>query len=197
MMMYRLAFVLLLSSALLGCTSTKQTLPARSATEQMLISGAADAAAKKLTLDVPADTRVWLQTSGFKDSDGQYAVGAIRQNLLEQGLRMAKSADSADVIVEVRAGALSIDERRTLFGTPSIEVPVPFATSPELPELPLFKKEQQEGVAKIAAFAYDTDDGSLIAHTDPTFGFSNLTRWRVLLFVSWTTSDLIPDGARD
>lgn len=195
--MCRLVIALLLSSVILGCTTTNQTTPERSATEQLLISKAADDAAAKLVLDVPTGTKVWIDDSRFEGIDGKYAIGAIRESILKQGFQVVDKASAADVIVEIRAGALSIDESDMLFGIRSFEVPIPLSAAPRIPEIALFKRDKKEGVAKIAALAYDAEDGTLIAASDPTFGFSHRTRWNVLLFISWTTSNIIPEDARE
>lgn len=195
--MCRLVIALLLSTVILGCTTINQTTPSRSATEQLLISGAADDAAAELVLDVPTGTKVWIDDSRFEGVDGKYAVGAIRESILKQGLQIVNKAAAADVIVEIRAGALSIDVSDMLFGIRSFEVPVPLSAAPRMPEIALFKRDKREGVAKFAALAYDAEDGTLMAATDPTFGFAHRTHWTVLLFISWTTSNIIPEDARD
>lgn len=188
----------LISVCLASCTSTRQTLPSRTATEELLVSGAADRAAGQLQLDLPAQSRILLKASGFdKDSDYRYTLGAIKEALLKQDYHLVTEASEADVVVEVRSGALSIDENETLLGIPSFQVPLPLTGTPEIPEVALFKRDQQQGIAKLAVTAYNADDGSFIASTSPEFGFSHETRWTVLIFLNWTTSDLIPENKRD
>ena len=96
----------------------------------------------------------------------------------------------AEAVVEVRAGALSIDESETLFGIPSYEVPIPLASGLlKLPEVALYKRKVRKGVAKIAATSYGTADGRLIDSAEQ-IGYSHKKEYRVLLFFSWRTSDL-------
>ena len=81
---------------------------------------------------------------------------------------------NADAIVELRAGALSVDKDGILVGLPSINIPIPLATSP-LPfpqEVALYKSQDQTGVAKFAFVAYDAKTGQLIHANDPTFGYA-------------------------
>lgn len=187
--------MLALVLAVAGCTTTRHTSPSRTATEQLLISTAADRAARDVALKMPTGARVYVDASYFEGVDGRYAIGVLRAELLKQGVRLMDQRSEADVIVELRAGALSIDEEKSLLGIP--EVPIPFAGDLALPEIALFKRDTQRGVAKFAAIAYDAVDGRLIAMSEPQFGYAHETDWIVLLFFAWTTSDAIPAGEED
>ncbi len=175
---------------LAACTTERQTSPTRTATEQMLISTAADRAAADLALGLTPGTRIYVDASNFEGTDSRYAVAAIRDRLLRDGAALVRLPSDAEVIVEIRAGALSIDESDTLFGIPSYQVPVPLTSGPlELPEVALYKQSERKGVVKIAAVAYHAESGRLIAASDPRFGYSHERDYRILFF-SWSTSDL-------
>lgn len=176
-----------------GCTTVTQTQPAQTATQQLLISTAADHAIKRLKVDLPAGTAVFLDTSDFQSYDQKYVIGAIKDHLLKSGLRLVADRAKADVIVDVRSGALSINKSETLVGLPATEIPLPLSSGPlKTPEIALFKDARQRGIAKFAMTTYDAKDGSLRASSGPVYGFSHRTKWVVLLFVSWTTDDLTP-----
>lgn len=176
-----------------GCTTARETSPPRTATEQLLISTAADHAVEHLTLQIPNDTKVFVDASNFEGIDGKYAVSAIRDRLLDLGAHLSAYRDQSDMVVEIRSGALSVDEKNVLVGVPALEVPLPLAGSFAIPEIALFKMQERRGVAKIAATGYDADDGGLVTSSESQYGFSHQTQWVVLLFLSWTTSDLIPE----
>jgi hypothetical protein len=89
----------------------------------------------------------------------QVPIGAVRDSLLKQGIHLVTDRAAADTIVEIRVGALSIDETRKLLGIPSTPLPIPLAGQLTLPEVALFKKHQWQGVAKLAATAYDAKSG--------------------------------------
>ena len=175
-----------------GCTTVRDTLPPRSATEQLLISNAADRAATQLTVGLKPETKVFLDSSGFEGYDSKYAVGAITEQVLLRGGRLVPDRKRADVVVAIRAGALSVDENDTLVGIPSMNVPVPLAGTLTTPELALFAKHQYRGVAKFAATAYDADTGKLIAASGLSYGFSHRTHWVVFFLIAWNTDDLLP-----
>jgi hypothetical protein len=186
------ALAALLVAVLSGCATVHTTLPPRSATEQLLISNAADRAAAKLTVGLKPGTKVYLDTSDFDGYDAKYAIGAIAEQVLLRGGRLFPDRNSADVVVAIRAGALSVDQNDTLVGLPSFTLPVPLTGPLTTPELALFAKHQYRGVAKFAATAYDAVTGKIIATSGPSFGFSHQTRWVVLFVISWNSDDLWP-----
>jgi len=85
-----------------------------------------------------------------------------------------------------------------LIGIPSFDIPVPLSNGAiKTPEIALYKRAEQLGVAKLAATGYDAKNGTLIAASDPKLGFSYVRRWVVALIISWTTDDLIPHEDRE
>lgn len=182
--------------ALAACTSERLTSPSRTATEQMLISTAADRAAAELTPGVPEGTKVYLDTRYFQGYDNDYAIGAIKDQLLRRGAALVEDASKADAIIFVRAGALSTDNQSTLIGIPALQFPfLPVGNSITVPEIALFKEAEAKGVAKFSMTGYDAKTGKLIASTDPQYGFSHQTNHTVLLFFSWRTGDAVPATA--
>ncbi len=193
MVWMRLTALLVLALVVGACSSTRDTLPPRAATEQLLLSAAVDRAVRQLRLDIPPERKVYVDSLYVEGYDSKYATGAIRDSLLKQGLRLINTRSDADVIVEARVGALSIDERRRLIGIPDTELPVPLAGQLQLPEIALFKKHQWKGIAKLAVTAYDAKTGILIDSSGPQYGTADKTDWVVLLFISTTTDTLKPE----
>lgn len=189
----RLIAVLTLSLLVGACSTARDTLPARAATEQLLLSAAVDRAARQITLNIPRDKKVYVDSLYVEGYDSKYAAGAIRDSLLKQGIRLANTRADADAIVEARIGALSIDERQRLVGIPSTPLPIPLAGELTTPEIAFFKKHQWKGIAKLAVTAYDAKSGILIDSSGPQFGASDKTDWVFLLFISATTDSLRPE----
>ncbi len=71
------AVLCLLVLAMAGCTTTRESNPPRTATEQLLISAAVDRAVAGLHLDIPKGARVYVDASNFEGYDSKYAVGSI------------------------------------------------------------------------------------------------------------------------
>lgn len=183
--------VLLLSIA--GCSTARTSAPNRTATEQLLISTAADDAIEQLDLGLPPGTDAYIDGAFLEAFDKAYVIGAIRDKLLRSGLNLVAERDRAEVVIEPRSGALSIDEDEFLIGVPSWDVPVPFATAPLVtPELAVYKRHRREGIAKLALTAYAVQGGGLAGSSGPVIGQAHRTR-RVLLFVGWTEQDIPPE----
>lgn len=176
--------------ALGACTTIRETSPQRTATEQLLISTAVDRAIERVNLKIPEGAKVFVDAEQLEGSDGKYAAGAMKDRLLQRGAHLVAERDKAEAVVEVRAGALSIDDKQMLVGTDSFDVPIPLAGQAKIPEIALYKEKERLGVAKIAAFGYSATDGKLIDASGPQFGYAHENE-KVLLFVfSWRSSDL-------
>ena len=199
MPLYPRAGLALTVAACLGlaaCTTERASVPLRTATEQLLISTAADRAASELSLAIPRNTKVFIDRQYFQGYDDGYALNAIRTQFLRQGLALVDDRKEAEAVVTVASGALSTDEKALLIGIPALQVPfLPIGTSVSVPEIALFKTAQDKGVAKFVATGYDAKTGKLIATTDPQYGFSHQTNHTILLFFSWQTGDLIPPAS--
>lgn len=180
-----------------GCSTSRESFPQRTATEQLLLSSAADQAVQRLTLDITPGAKVFVDATNFEAIDGRYAIGAIRERLMALGGRLVPDRAAADMVVEPRAGALSMDEEKTLFGIPQFGVPVPLAGSAvEIPEISLFKKAERRGVAKLAITGYDARTGAFAGSSGVQYGIVRETRWVVLLFFSWSQSDAQPEPGK-
>ncbi|HUN45534.1 MAG TPA: DUF6655 family protein [Stellaceae bacterium] len=185
---------LLATLTLTGCSTLRDTQPPRTANEQLLISTAADHAADQLSLQLPPNAKVFVDTSDFDAIDAKYAIGTLRDRLAKQGALLVADRKDADTVVELRSGALSINQRSMLIGLPAIPVPIPLAGTVTTPEIALYKKSEDEGVAKFAATALDAKQGRLAAYAGPSYGFSHRTHYVLLFFISWTREDIIPEG---
>jgi hypothetical protein len=183
--------------ALSGCITERQTDPPRTATEELLISTAADRAAEELVRTMPSQSRLFLDTGYFEATDGKYAIATIRDGLLRRGDLLVDKKEEADVVVEVRAGALSIDDHETLIGIPSINVPMPLTGTLTTPKIALYDKTTRLGVAKFAATGINARTGALVASSAPQYGYAHKARHIVLLFFGWGNDDLIPKPHRD
>jgi hypothetical protein len=178
-----------------GCTTSRSTAPLRTASEQLLISAAADRAAAQLSLGIPKGTKIFVDTRFFQGYDEGYAIAAIRTQMLKSGLMLVDDRNLAEAVVQVSSGALSTDQNSLLIGLPQLTVPyIPAGNSVTVPEIALFKQAEEKGVAKFVATGYDAKTGKMLATTDPRYGFAHNTNHTVLLFFSWSTGDVIPPG---
>jgi hypothetical protein len=146
-----------------GCGTTKWSDSPRTATEQLLVSDAIDRAIAQIDFSALADKHVYLDTRFIITVlDQNYVISTLRQHMLASGCIIHDKPDDAAYIVEVRTGSLGTNRQDLLFGVPSTTVPtvglLPTGSA-TIPEIALMKRTNQQGVCKIAVFAYDRMSG--------------------------------------
>jgi hypothetical protein len=178
-----------------GCATIRVTDPPQTADEQFLLTTAADQAISQLSLDALRGRAVWVTseyafstTRPFEQSfltdevrvpqfESAYTIAALRARLLQLGSRLPPRRDDADVILEVRTGALSINRIDFLLGLSAFAVPSTGGSSSSNAfafvsnqNLALFQNIKQQGYASIAVVAYWKNTGELLALSGPFIG---------------------------
>ena len=157
-----LGLVLLLGSAA-GCVNKQRmTEPTRSVGEQLLFSTAIDRALSELDLEAIGRLKgfkVYLSTVYLQTLDQEYLVGSLRDLLLSSGVLVVDDIAQAQMVVEVRSGANSLDSAAVTAGIAEDQaLPNPITGAPvALPELAFFKKQNNVSLTKIALVAYHAD----------------------------------------
>ena len=157
-----LGLVLLLGSAA-GCVNKQRmTEPIRSVGEQLLFSTAIDRALSELDLEAIGRLKgfkVYLSTVYLQTLDQEYLVGSLRDLLLSSGVLVVDDIAQAQIIVEVRSGANSLDSATVTAGIAEDQaLPNPVTGAPvALPELAFFKKQNNVSLTKVALVAYHAD----------------------------------------
>jgi hypothetical protein len=147
-----------------GCGTTRWSDSARTATEQMLISDAVDRAVSQIDFASLAGRDVYLDGKYITSTvDEKYIIGTLRQHMFASGCIVKDKIEDAAYVVEVRAGAVGTNRNDLLFGIPATTLPaggsmLPLAPT-SIPELSFFKRTAQQGVCKVAVFAYDRESG--------------------------------------
>jgi hypothetical protein len=187
-----------------GCASIRVTDPARTATEQFLISQAASTAVKQLSAANLRDRKVYIDTTYLTGSggaasaaDANYLIADVRAKFLLEGVRLMDSRKDADIIVEVRSGALGIDRSNLLVGLPAIMVPNAVTGGSDTPvvatpELAIIKNVKQRGYASIAFVAYWRDTGEAIASSGPFVAHTSRNDWWFFGVGPQTSGDIPP-----
>ena len=157
-----LGLVLLLGSAA-GCVNKQRmTEPIRSVGEQLLFSTAIDRALSELDLEAIGRLKgfkVYLSTVYLQTLDQEYRVGSLRDLLLSSGVLVVDDIAQAQMVVEVRSGANSLDSAAVTAGIAEDQaLPNPITGAPvALPELAFFKKQNNVSLTKVALVAYHAD----------------------------------------
>lgn len=148
-----------------GCGTTRQTDTARAATEMLLVSQAVDQAVAQVDFAPLRDKTVFLDVQYLDAAtvDKGYLVSSLRQHLLAHGALLRDDRKEAVYVVEPRSGGIGTDRHSLLFGSPQLSIPAILPGIPtQIPEIALYKKTDQKGVAKIAVFAYNRINGRAV-----------------------------------
>ena len=176
--------------ALTGCTQTELTKPKRSATEQLLISTAADRALAQADLSMVNGKKVFVDKNYFDSTDKEYVLGEVRDLISMRGGLLVQKIDDAELVVEPRSGALSVDSTSSIIGLPSTPTPIPFAGAVQIPEIALYKSEKQFSIAKIALLAYERSSGKHVASSGSLVGRANIKYFKFLGFITFNKTTL-------
>lgn len=177
---------------LAGCSTARETTTARTATEELLVSSAAERAAVALVPSLPTQGSVFIDTTNFDALDGKYAISAVEDAVLQHGCSLAAKKDGADIVILLSSGALAINESETLIGIPALTLPIPLTGAVTTPKVAFFDSERKQGVAKFLATAIDAKTGKLIVSSGPRVGLSHDTHYTVMLLASWRSQDIMP-----
>lgn len=173
-----------------GCGTEEETNPPRSATEELLLSSAADQAMSKVNLNFFSGHKVYLDFTDFDGYDAKYAEGEVRDAVSRAGALLVAEKTNADIIMEARAGASSIDTNSFYIGIPAITLPIPgTAETPIIPRIAFYSKDSQDSYAKIDLLAYSEKTGAFIFSSGPLDGESYKT-YRSLIIFSWWRTDV-------
>lgn len=180
-----------------ACASTTETYIGRTATEQLLIARAADRAVEGLSLPIPASASVFVDDAYFQGEGSRYAISAIRAALSDAGYRLARDKGAADAVFEVRAGALSLEQMRRVFGIPEMRIPINETFNVvSLPELSVYSHRDRTGVAEFSGFIYEAKTGAPLGAVLPMIGRYSIRSHKALMIVSWGQQQAQP-GQRD
>lgn len=153
----------LLAGLASGCVNKQRmTEPARSVGEQLLLSTAINRALSEMDMEAIGRLKgfkVYISTTYLKAIDQEFLIGSLRDLLFSNGVLLVDDVSQAQIVVEVRSGANSLDSATVTAGIAEDQaLPNPVTGAPvALPELALFKKENNVSVTTMALVAYHAD----------------------------------------
>ena len=180
--------VALLTAVLLvsACASTTESNIGRTATEQLLLTRAADKAVEGLSLPLPTGTTIFVDETYFQADNSRYAISAIRAALSDAGYRLTRTRDEADAVFEVRTGALSLEQMRRVVGIPEMRIPINENLNVvSLPELSVYSNRDRAGVAEFSGFLYEAKTGAPLGAVLPMIGQYRIRSHKLLMIVTW------------
>lgn len=172
--------------ASVGCTSTTSSNTARTATEQMLVSNAVDQALSKVDFQAFGGQKVFVDEKYLDCTDKNYVASSVRHHVLMQGAEIAAKAEEADLILEIRSGAVGTNSANSFLGIPQISIPGMFST----PEIKLINRVNQTGMAKIGLVAYDAKTHQVLGDGGVSLARSADCNWYVFGIGPWQNGTL-------
>jgi hypothetical protein len=166
----RLFAFFLVAALAVGCTTVRETQPARTATEQFILSHAVIAAARQIQADAVAGKKVKLDLTYLKTVDVEFAQGELRDRLLKLGAELVEDAGTAEIIVEARSLGLGIDDSKTFIGLPAIPIPIPGVGMFKTPALPVFEYDKKHGKAGFSITGIEAATGKHVFSVGPVLG---------------------------
>ncbi len=206
-----LAISALLLLANPGCVGNiRETTSPRTATEMLLVSTAAARAVWRYDAAPLAGRRVYVDLSNFESIDKGFVSSALRDHLSGAGailvdeIEPAGELPGADVVVEVRNGALGIYDGDFTLGIPQLPVTVPgLTTALVTPSLYIFRRDTAQGWAKFNIWAYDPKTRRYLSRSDELWGQSYYNQWFWFgigpfdgsndIFPEWSYEEVIED----
>lgn len=181
---------LLILAATVGCSTGKITTTERSAVEMALISESVSRTLTKLTGPTLYYQRAYIDDSELEAPDKTFIVSSLRLHLGKMGMHVVDDKDQADVIIHPRAAIAAMDDSSFLLGIPEIPIPIPGSGTVHLPEVAFFKRNKQIGVNRMGLYGIDAKDNSLAFDMGNAASTAYYTRWSLLIFISFRTTDL-------
>jgi hypothetical protein len=191
-----------------GCATIRTTDPPHTATEQFLLSGAAQSAVDQVSADTLRDRIVYIDTTYLTTAwqtapELSYLIGQFRAKLLEGGARLADKREAAQIVIELRSGGVGIDRLEFLLGIPSFGLSgiagataAAQASAVITPELAILKSTRQYSFASVAFVAYWADTGELLTSSGPFVGKRYREDWWIFGTGPRTVGDIPPTERR-
>ena len=173
-----------------SCSTTNRTTnTSRTAVEQLLISEAVNRSLPdrdKKSLPISSGSKVFLNTSGLTE-DQSYVKEELTGWLGQQGYIVHKDENSATYRIDVIIGALGTESGGGFFGLPPIQsMYIPFS----LPELALYKSQNQTGYVNLKMNIFERETGKFIASTPVFLADSYHNIYTILFLFTFTSTDL-------
>lgn len=177
-----------------GCMSPELTKTARTGTEQLILSQAADRATSRIVFEDIKDMRVFVDDSKFNGVDKEYPTAMIRHKVLLAGGLLTDDATKAQIIIEITSGGIGTDQDATIVGLPSMPIPIPTTNSTLVtPELSLFSTHVQTASCKLNLNVRDAITGKMVSLHPRLYGNAYADRWSVIMIFEWTSTSLGDD----
>lgn len=183
-----------------GCASLRVTQPPETADEQFLLSQAASEAVGKISVANLRDRLVYVSFRyiDLNIPEQKFLEADLRSHLLKGGVRLADNRKKAQIVLELRCGALGINQYDLLIGIPQFYAGNVTASNNTygipllIPQIAFFKNTKQQGYASVAYVAYWRKTGEIVASSGPFVGSTYRSDWWIFGFGPETSGNIPP-----
>lgn len=203
----RVWFLVLFVMGFWGCSLEQElSRTPRTAVEQVLLTQALTHALKNLTLQLPGGVNVEVDATGLESDrsrlrmtnsdlgslnsparDILYIRDLVAAELGRRGYRVRARDTESPYLVRVMAESFGTMQGITFFGMPPVQsVLIPFA----LPELTLYKQQNQSGYARLHLDIYDNRTGEFLGSSATLVGRTFYNQYTLLFFLTWNRTDI-------
>lgn len=156
--------------ALTGCMGNiRGTLTARTSTEMLLVSGAAESAIVRWDASPLKGRRVFLDTQFLESYDEPYVTSALRAHVARAGAILV-DREQAEWVMEVRCASLGTWEGDWLLGLPPL--PLSFGGPAILTPSITIGHSSRQGWAKLEWFVYDAATLAVLGSSGTRWGMA-------------------------
>jgi len=163
-------------SGISGCASASTSNTARTSVEQLLLANAVDQSLDKCNFSSFNGQNVFLQEKYVDCVDKNYVIASTRHRLLRAGAKLVDAPDKADVVVEMRTGAVGTTSANSFIGTPQLTLPGMVS----IPEIKIAERRRQQAVAKLGLVAYDPKTNEVLGTGGTSLASADDNNWFML-----------------
>ena len=178
--------LLIASFVTVGCVgNVRDTTTARTASEILLISTAAERAIAQYDASLLSGKNVFIDEARFDSVDKPYVISALRDHLAGSGVTLVGAKDpiakdkptGADFVLELRNGALGIWDGDFVLGIPQLPLAAQGSPTITTPPLYLFRRLSAQGYAKFQFWLYDAATTAFVGRSKDLWGHSFYNQW--------------------
>ncbi len=191
----------------MGCALEQEvSRTPRTAVEQVLLTQAVEQALVNLTVQLPEGVNVDVDATGLESGRSQlrmtnadrgaidhpsrdilYVRDIVAAELGRRGYRVSARDTESPYLVRVMAESFGTMQGSIFVGMPPVQsVLIPFS----LPELTLYKRQNQSGYARLHLDLYDNRTGEFLGSTPKLVGRAFYNQYTVLIFATWNHTDI-------
>ena len=197
----------IVTALLMGCALEQEiSRTPRTAVEQVLLTQAVEQALVNLKVQLPEGVNVDVDATGLESGRSQlrmtnadrgaidrpsrdilYVRDIVAAEFGRRGYRVSARDTESPYLVRVMAESFGTMQGSIFVGMPPVQsVLIPFS----LPELTLYKRQNQSGYARLHLDLYDNRTGEFLGSTPKLVGRAFYNQYTVLIFATWNRTDV-------